>query len=72
MLVRNLTEETHRQLLRRARERGQSLEQYLADELTRLAGSPTVDDVRGRIERSRGGRVGLAQAVADLTEERPR
>lgn len=72
VLVRNLTEETHRGLLRRAEERGQSLQQYLAAELTRLAVSPTLDDVLRRIDTRRGGRVGLARAAADLAEERSR
>jgi plasmid stability protein len=45
VLVRGLTEETHRELLRRAAERGQSLQQYPAAELTRLAVSPTLEDV---------------------------
>jgi hypothetical protein len=70
VLVRDLTEETHRELLRRAEERGQSLQQYLAAELTRLAVSPTLDDVLRRIETRRGGRVGLAQAATDLADER--
>ncbi|MHB8188742.1 MAG: FitA-like ribbon-helix-helix domain-containing protein, partial [Dermatophilaceae bacterium] len=72
VLVRGLTEETHRELLRRAEERGQSLQQYLAAELTRLAVSPTLDDVLRRIDTRRGGRVGFAQAAADLAEERSR
>lgn len=72
VLVRDLTEETHRALLRRAKERGQSLQQYLAAELTRLAATPTLDDVLRRIDTRRGGRVGLAQAAADLAEERSR
>lgn len=70
VLVRDLTAETHRELLRRAQERGQSLQQYLAAELTRLAGSPTLEDVLRRIDTRRGGRVGLDQAAADLAEER--
>ena len=72
VLIRDLTEETHRELLRRAQERGQSLQQFLAAELTRLAVSPTLEDVLGRIEARRGGRVGLAQAAADLADERAR
>ena len=72
VLVRDLTEETHRALLRRAKERGQSLQQYLAAELTRLAATPTLDDVLRRIDTRRGGRIGLAQAAADLAEERSR
>jgi hypothetical protein len=72
VLIRDLSDETHQELLRRAQERGQSLQQYLAAELTRLAMSPTLDDVLRRIEARRGGRVGLRQAVADLTDERSR
>lgn len=70
VLVRDLTEETHRELLRRAEERGQSLQQYLAAELTRLAVSPTLEDVLRRIDARHGGRVGLDQAAADLADER--
>jgi antitoxin FitA len=72
VLVRDLTEETHRALLRQAEERGQSLQQYLTAELTRLASSPTLDDVLRRVEARRGGRVGLAQAAEDLADERAR
>ncbi len=72
VLVRDLSEETHRELLRRAEERGQSLQQYLVAELTRLAVSPTLDDVLRRIDMRSGGVVGLAQAVADLADERSR
>jgi len=70
VLVRGLTEETHRELVRRAEQRGQSLQQYLATELTRLAASPTLDDVLRRIETRRSGRVGFLQAVEDLDDER--
>jgi hypothetical protein len=70
VLIRDLTDETHRELLRRAQERGQSLQQYLAAELTRLAVSPTLEDVLRRVDTRRGGRVGLAQAAADLADER--
>lgn len=70
VLIRGLPEETHRELVRKASERGQSLQQYLAAELTRLATSPTLDDVLRRIETRHGGRVGLTQAVEDLADER--
>jgi hypothetical protein len=39
------------------------LQQYLATELTRLAMTPTLDDVIRRIDTRSGGRVGLAQAA---------
>ena len=70
VLVRDLTVETHQALLRRAEERGQSLQQYLATELTRLAATPTLDDVLRRIATRSGGRVGLEEAASDLAEER--
>lgn len=72
VLIRGLSEETHRELLRRASDRGQSLQQYLAAELTRLALAPTLDDVLRRIGTRRGGRVGLDTASADLAAERSR
>lgn len=72
VLIRDLSEETHRELLRRAQTRGQSLQQYLAAELTRLAASPTLDEVLRRIDTRRGGRVGLSRAASDLADERSR
>jgi len=70
VLVRDLPDEVHANLLRRAEAAGQSLQQYLSTELTRLASMPTMTDVLTRISRRRGGRVGLDRAVADLDEER--
>ena len=70
VLVRDLPDEVHASLQRRAESAGQSLQQYLATELTRLASTPTMDDVLARISRQHGGRVGLERAVADLDEDR--
>ena len=70
VLVRDLPDDVHAELQRRAAARGQSLEQYLAAELTRMTGTPPLDDVLERISERRGGRVGLSQAVADLDAER--
>jgi antitoxin FitA len=72
VLIRDLPEETHRELLRKAEEHGQSLQQYLTSELTRLATSPTLDEVLRRVDGRRGGRVGLEQAAADIAAERSR
>jgi hypothetical protein len=55
-------------LRRRAEAPGQSLQQYLATELTRLAVAPTLDEVLARISRRKGGQVGLDVAVSDLDE----
>lgn len=72
VLVREVPDEVHRALTRKAAARGQSLQQYLADELARLAERPSIDELLGRIERRRGGRVGLGRAADDLREERDR
>lgn len=72
VLIRDLPDDVHAALQRRAERRGQSLQQYLAGELRRLAGQPTVEEVLGQIEQRRGGSVGLAQAAEDLREERAR
>jgi len=70
VLVRDLPDEVHANLQRRAEAAGQSLQQYLATELTRLASAPTMNEVLARISRRHGGRGGLDRAVADLDEER--
>lgn len=72
VLVRDLPEDVHAALQRQAQRRGQSLQQYLAAELRRLAERPSIDDVLDRIEQRRGGSVGFGQAVQDLVEERAR
>jgi len=72
ILVRGLPDDVHAALQRRAERRGQSLQQYLVQELTRLAGKPSLDELLDKIDRRRGGRVGLAQAARDLAEERNR
>ena len=72
VLVRDLPDDVHAALQRRAERRGQSLQQYLVGELSRLAQRPSLDELLDRIERRHGGRVGLAQAVEDLVEERGR
>jgi plasmid stability protein len=72
LLVRDLPEDVHAALQRRAERRGQSLQQFLTSELRRLAERPSVDEVLDRIERHSGGQVGLRQAAEDLGEERSR
>lgn len=72
VLVRDIPDDVHAALQRRAERRGQSLQQYLAGELRRLAEQPTVDEVLDQIEQRRGGAVGLAQAAEDLSEARTR
>ena len=70
ILVRGVSDDVHSVLQQRAHRKGQSLQQYLATELERLADRPTLDEVLERIEGRKGGRVGFGQAVADLDAER--
>jgi plasmid stability protein len=70
VLVRDIPDEVHAALQRRAERAGQSLQQYLAAELKRLAEKPPLDEVLDRISRRRGGRIGLREASRDLTSER--
>jgi antitoxin FitA len=70
VLVRHIPDDVHAALQHRAERRGQSLQQYLWAELKRLAERPSLDEVLDRIEQRRGGRVGLARAAKDVSEER--
>lgn len=72
VLVRNVPDEVHAALQRRAQSKGQSLQQYLASELARLAERPTLDEVLDRIERRAGGQGGFRRAVDDLADVRSR
>lgn len=73
VLVRDLPDDVHAALQRKAEQRHQSLQQFLSVELRRLAEGLTADEVFDRIDARRGdGRVGLTAAVADLGEERAR
>jgi plasmid stability protein len=70
LLVRDVPDDVHAALQRRAERRGQSMQQFLVSELRLLAERPSVDEVLDRIERRGGGQVGLRQAAEDLGQER--
>ena len=70
--VRDVPDVVHDVLVRRARSAGQSLQQYLAAELTRLAGTPTLDEVLDRVETHATGHLSASDAVRSLEAERDR
>jgi antitoxin FitA len=72
LLVRDLPDDVHAALQQRAKRAGQSLQQYVTRELTRIAHPPSIGEVLDRIERRAGGTVGLAEALDDLAGERSR
>jgi len=72
ILVRDVPDDVHAELQRRAEVRHQSLQHYLAGELRRLAERRSVSEVLDEVESRQGGRVGFTAAVSDLDEERSR
>lgn len=72
VLVRDLPDDVHAALQRKAEQRHQSLQQYLTTELRRLATRAQLSDVLDEVEKHHDGRVGLRQAVEDLADERAR
>ena len=69
--LRDLPEDVHGALQQRAEQQGQSLQQYLTNELTRLVERPTREELFARVSHRGGGKVGLERAVSDLQGERP-
>jgi plasmid stability protein len=70
VLIRDLPDDIHARLQQRAEAAGQSLQQYLTQELTKVAGVPSMEELLTRIGARSGGTVGFDEAVADLARER--
>lgn len=68
--VKNVPDEVHAVLHRRAGATGQSLQEYLLSELTRLAGTPTMSDVLERIRHRSDGSLTFRAADADVRADR--
>lgn len=70
--IREVPEDVHEALVRKAALAGQSLQQYLSAQLVVIASTPTVDDVIDLIERRHKGSVSRTSAIAALRDERAR
>jgi len=70
VLVRDLPDDVHAALLRKAERHHQSLQQYLTVELRHLAERRSISEVLDEVEARHGGKVGFAAALTDLDEER--
>jgi plasmid stability protein len=69
--IKNVPEETHAVLRRRAARAHQSLQEYLRSRLIAEAEQPTLEEVLDRIEaRASGSRATLADAVAAVRDDR--
>ena len=68
--VRNVSERLHRELMRRARKKGQTLTEYIEEILEREASRPPIEEVLERI----AGRppIKLDRPVADLIRDERR
>jgi len=70
--VRDVPDEVHEALVRRAERAGQSLQQYLAGQLADIAATPTLDDVLDRVEDRSKGRLTRKEAIDAIDAERAR
>ncbi len=67
--VRNVPDDVHSALRKRAAKSGMSLSEFVLHELERLASRPSVDEVAERAAQ-RGGRMSFADALDALHEGR--
>lgn len=68
--VKDVPDEVHATLRRRAAEAGMSLQEYLRSQLVRDANTPTLDEVLDRAAGRAGGHVPLDDAVAAVRADR--
>jgi len=66
--LRNVPDEVHRTLRKRAFDEGTTLSEYLVREVTRLAERPTLEEVLTRIRKRKPARVTEPAAVAVRAE----
>ena len=70
--VRDVPEEVHAALVRRAELAGQSLQQFLSAQLAEIAARPTLDEMLERIERRPKGRLSRRDAMEAVDADRAR
>lgn len=70
--VKDVPEETHRVLRRRAAEAHQSLQEYLRSRLIADASEPTLDEVLDRVGHRSGGRAPLDETTRIVRDDRDR
>jgi plasmid stability protein len=68
--VKDVPEEVHATLRRRAAAAGKSLQEYLLERLIDEARTPTLDEVLDRAGGRAGGRVGFKAAARAVRSER--
>jgi hypothetical protein len=69
--VRDVPDEVHAELRRRARAAGMSLSEFALQELSRLVRRPTLSDLLDRAAARAGDRMSFAEAREAVVAERP-
>ncbi len=69
--VRDVPDEVHAELRRRAAAAGMSLSDFARQELSRLARRPSVTDLLDRVAARAGDRMSFAEARQAVVAERP-
>ena len=70
MQIKDVPDEVHRVLRRRAADAGQSLQEYLLARLSEEAARPTLDEVLGRVNERASGSVPLDEAARAVRADR--
>ncbi len=70
--IRNVPPEVHDALVTKAAGAGQSLQQFLAEKLTEIAETPTLDEVLDRIESRQLSDLSAEETLRYLEAERDR
>jgi len=70
--IKNVPPDVHRVLRERAAAAGQSMQEYLLDQLTRQAEAATLEEVLDRAGGRAGGSLGFAFATESLRDDRRR
>ena len=68
--IRNVPPEVHDALVAKAAGAGQSLQQFLAEKLTEIADTPTLDEVLDRIESRQLSDLSAAEIVEEIRRDR--
>jgi antitoxin FitA len=68
--IKNVPDDVHRTLRRRAGAAGQSLQEYLLARLVEEARKPSLDEVLARVSQRSGGTLPIAEAARAVREDR--
>lgn len=68
--IKNVPDDVHRVLRRRAGDAGQSLQEYLLARLVEDARKPSLEEVLERVSHRSGGSLSLSEAAAAVREDR--